>query len=364
MIEIVNARQEGLDAKEASYAALSRLGWKPKLRSVFIKPNVGAASKWVNTHPDVVEGIIHYLHDLKIEDITVGEGSVETEYESSFYNFRHAGWTKFADRNNVKLVDLNQAERIKVSWRYGYLPIPKVLFHKSYINVAKIKTHMQTLVSFCAKNQKGLLDGETRKMFHRLGLHRPIAELAKTIKPELCVVDGIVAVEGNGPGEFGRKRELGVVVAGSNLIEVDRVCCRIIGVVPDKVDHIRFLSRGFKENCNRHFKAFPVFQLPSKEFKMFRVHVRPENACSACQSSLGKMNKLVRKSLRGIWFFLKRGFLTRLDIIIGSPRNLPENHGYCIFYGDCAKKISRRHPEFPWVRGCPPISKRALEELT
>ena len=364
MVVLVNSKKEKLSPSEASYRALSILDWIPKKKSIFIKPNIGATSKWVNTDPEIVRGIIHYLRDLGIKDITMGDGSVETEYESTPYNFHYGGWDRLAEKEKVNLIDLNRTERAEIPWYYGKLSLPKVLFNKTYINVAKLKTHMQTLVSLCAKNQKGLLNSSTRKEFHRLGLHKPIVELAKAVKSDLCVVDGIIAVEGDGPGELGTRRNLDIVVAGTNLIEVDRTCCKIMGIDPFEVEHLKILSltKDFID-IPLSFEANPPFQRPSREFKMFNVHMRPENARSACQSSVGKMNKLARKSLKGIWHFFRNGVLSRFDIVIGSPEELPEGHGKIIFYGDCTKKIAKKHPEYPWFRGCPPVSKEVLEKL-
>jgi len=344
---------------EASYRALERLKWKPSSDKIFIKPNIGATSKFVNTDPEIVRGIIDYCKDkLRIDDIIIGEGSVETEYESTAYNFRYQGWDKLAKEENVELVDLNKVERVTVSWHYGEIKIPGVLTERSYINVAKMKTHMQTTVSLCTKNQKGLLDSSTRKLFHKLGLHEPIKRLSEFVKPELCVVDGIVGVEGNGPGDSGTPRKDGLVVAGDNMLQVDRTCCRIMGINPDTVSHLQ----SAPDNPVTIPKIRP-FKLPDKEFKMFNVYMRPENACSACLSSVGKTNKLARETGQGLGFFFKHGILGRLDIIVGSPKEIPEDHGFCLFYGNCTKELSTRYPEYPFIEGCPPVSKQVLEKL-
>jgi uncharacterized protein (DUF362 family) len=194
MLEIYDAREweksnykPGVLLQVATVTMLSRLGWKPKYNGVFIKPNIGAASVSVNTDPNVVRGIIHYLQGIGVTDIIVGEGSVETEYQSTEYNFQHQGWNDLAKEEHVTLLDLNNCERVAKPWQYGKdkgmdsLMLPKVLENRSYINVAKLKTHMQTLVSLCTKNQKGLLDSATRKRFHKWGLHEPIARLAEVV---------------------------------------------------------------------------------------------------------------------------------------------------------------------------------------
>jgi len=346
---------------EAGYEALRKLHWKTKKEGIFIKPNIGATSKFVNTDPEIVRGIIHYCKkELGITNIAVGEGAVETEYESTPYNFHYQGWDKLAEEENVELIDLNKSERFNVNWKYGKIALPTVLQDKAHINAAKMKTHMQTLVSLCAKNQKGLLNSETRKAFHRLGLHEPIAELAKVLKPDLCLVDGIVGIEGNGPGELGIPKEVGIVVAGDNMVEVDKTCCKIMGINPEEVKHLNPFDTQTDDALIP--KVYP-FKRPDKGFRMLNVYMRPENACTACMSSVGKMNKLARRSWKTRWLFFQNGILHRLDIVIGNPPTVPENHGKLIFYGNCTREIAKNFPQYPFIKGCPPISKEALEEL-
>ncbi len=53
-------------------------------------------------------------------------------------------------------------------------------------------------------------------------------------KRYFSIVDGIVAMEGNGPAG-GDRREAGLVVAGGNPVAVDAVCARVMGFDPAKL---------------------------------------------------------------------------------------------------------------------------------
>jgi uncharacterized protein (DUF362 family) len=352
----------------AAFTLMNQIGWKPSHAEVFIKPNIGATSKDVNTDPNVVRGIIHYLQTIGIEKITIGEGAVETEYESSYHNFRFQGWDKLAAEEKVDLVDLNHTERTNVDFMGGgKIGLPTIMLGKSYINVAKMKTHMQTLVSLCVKNQKGILDSATRKMFHKFGLHEPIARLAQIVHPEFCVIDGYIAVEGNGPGNWGILRKVGKLIAGDDMVEVDSACCGMMGIDPDEVEHLRILRHDIFLPGLSQFKDIALvkpFKRPDYTFKMFKTYLSPENACSACLSSVGKMTKLAKKSWLGVKTFTRKGLLQRLDIVVGSPEDVPREHGYLVFYGDCARNIAKRYPAYPFIQGCPPVSKQALEQLS
>lgn len=355
--------KKGPDHTQVTYNCLVELNWKPKIDKIFVKPNVGASSLFANTHPDVVRGIIKYLKDLGITDIIVGEGSVQTEHIGTPYNFEYCGWNELAKDEDIELVDLNNpgTERELIDWKFGKISIPKLLMDRSYINVAKLKTHMQTTVSLCMKNQKGLLLIPQRKQFHSLGIHEPVYELAKVVQPELCIVDGITGVEGNGPGDWGKPVKSEVVTAGDDMVEVDRFSSRIMGIDPDSVEHLRLTN--FVDNIHPTKDIIHEFKLPDKEFRMFNVHMWPGNACSTCISGVGKMSKLARKTLSGILYFVKKGIFGRLDIMIGNLEELPTDHGFCIFYGDCVKKFASKYPEYPFIPGCPPTDKDVTEVL-
>jgi uncharacterized protein (DUF362 family) len=357
--------------REAAFRLLKRMNWQPKTGRVLIKPNVGATSLRANTDPEVVRGIIKYLKSLDIRDIIIGEGAVVTEYESTDYNYHYCGWDRLAAEESVRLVDLNTCEHSVIPWRYGSLRIPALLKGRTYINVAKMKTHMQTGVSLCLKNQKGLLAPSARKEFHRLGLHSAIAHLAQAVQPELCMVDAVQSLEGSGPGNLGTSKYTGILIAGYDMLEVDRSCCVLMGIDPLTVEHIRILcelrgepSQPNPENAKLIYEASLKFKLPEKEFAFLNTHMIPDqSACTACLSSVGKMSKLARRSWGGRLYFLRHGILRRLDIIVGNPPELPRDHGFCIFYGSCARKIAEKHPEYPYIGGCPPRSGFALETL-
>jgi hypothetical protein len=64
------------------------------------------------------------------------------------------------------------------------------------------------------------------------------------IQPQFIAIDAIIAGEGRMLTPIPRKLDL--IVMGNNQVAVDSVCCRIIGVDPMEVEHIRLAhERGF-----------------------------------------------------------------------------------------------------------------------
>jgi ferredoxin len=108
------------------------------------------------------------------------------------------------------------------------------------INLPKLKTHAQMLMTLGVKNLFGCIVGLRKPEWHfRTGVNREMfAELLvrihNTVKPCLTIVDGILAMEGEGPGRSGTPRELGVIVGSDDAIALDIVICRMLGSTPDR----------------------------------------------------------------------------------------------------------------------------------
>lgn len=107
------------------------------------------------------------------------------------------------------------------------------------VNLSKMKTHVQTGASLAVKNHFAFLEpAESRYAKHlgmdpfqgnftyqelilsSLNLQRSVSCVAAAFRtlriPELCVVDGVISQEGNGPLEHGKPREEHVVAAAWN----------------------------------------------------------------------------------------------------------------------------------------------------
>lgn len=104
------------------------------------------------------------------------------------------------------------------------------------ITLPKLKTHVQMTFTGAMKNQYGLMVGVRKSNYHlRLRSNRLLGELIveinRTAKPALAIMDGITAMEGDGPSG-GSPRELGLLLASPDLAALDVAACRIIGLDP------------------------------------------------------------------------------------------------------------------------------------
>ena len=116
------------------------------------------------------------------------------------------------------------------------------------INVPKMKTHSLTVVTGAVKNMFGIVAGAGKSRCHRLApgvrdFSELLADIYSVRPPDLTIMDGIVSMEGDGPTS-GTPKQVGKILASTNAVALDAVMCRIMGLPPEEVHHIRHASQG------------------------------------------------------------------------------------------------------------------------
>jgi uncharacterized protein (DUF362 family) len=345
----------------------------PRDRPVVLKPNLVFPAGWrsgVVSDVRLVRQLIEYLKELGTRSIILAEGpglgvSVAEAFDKS-------GFLALSKETGVPLIDLNQSRRYPVKWYDGELHIPEIFQGAYYINLPKVKTHLNTLVTLGLKNQKGLLSYADKKRFHRNGLHRPVAELLSVIRPDLTILDGFWAIEGDGPLAGGGRVKLGAVAAGTDPLAVDSVGCRLMGIDPMEVEHLRLAHQmnlgdtdpevlGDRlEDCVRKFKR-PEMEL----LKIMGLrNQRTPLACSLCGAAahqgLVSSAKNPARWARSLMPVLWQMVFGRVDFVYGHKAEIPRGSRKTIAVGECTKHL-KDDPRVIWVEGCPPSPELLAE---
>jgi len=204
---------------------------------VVIKPNVCNAKNphgMVITDPRVVEAVVGLVRE-KTDRITV----VESDNVSGPAERRMAdsGMLSKLEEMGVGFLNLSR-DGFEVHEVAGKeLRLPRTVLEADYfINLPKMKTEGHVLVTLSIKNLFGVLQRAKKSRLHGR-LNDILPYLAKNIRQDLILVDGIRCMEGNGP-VVGTCREVGVVVAGTDPVSVDSVCSRIMCFDPYEIEHI------------------------------------------------------------------------------------------------------------------------------
>lgn len=110
----------------------------------------------------------------------------------------------------------------------------KALEAEVLLNLPKWKTHVQSGLTAGIKNLFGCVVGPRKALLHVRGGHREaeftamLCGIAAVLRPALTLVDGIVAMEGDGPSR-GVPKPVGYLVAGADPVAVDAVLARAMG---------------------------------------------------------------------------------------------------------------------------------------
>ncbi|MFA5354372.1 MAG: DUF362 domain-containing protein, partial [Thermodesulfovibrionales bacterium] len=109
------------------------------------------------------------------------------------------------------------------------------------INLPKLKTHAHMLLTLGVKNLFGCIVGMRKPEWHlRTGVDREmfaklLVRICQAVNPSVTILDGVLAMEGQGPGRSGIPREIGVIVASTDTFSLDITAARLVGVPPEEV---------------------------------------------------------------------------------------------------------------------------------
>ena len=119
-------------------------------------------------------------------------------------------------------------------------------------NLAKVKTHGMMTLTLAVKNLFGFISGGERLAWH-LKVRRDFSlfadfllDLYVEIKPQFNFLDGVIAMEGNGPGS-GTPVECHFVAGSSDALALDAAAAPLLGV-NDLLTVIRGRERGLLED--------------------------------------------------------------------------------------------------------------------
>jgi len=178
----------------------------PKNKKVLLKPNlvVGSAPEnAVTTHPVVFEAITKILHE-KDYNIFYGDSPGIGNPEKAAAK---SGLKEVADRYNLVHADFSKGKKISVpdgKVCKVFDIVNAVLETDAIINLPKMKAHALQRITGAIKNPFGAVLGFNKATMHSrytnaFNFAEMLIDLDLYLKVDLHIMDGIVAMEGNGP---------------------------------------------------------------------------------------------------------------------------------------------------------------------
>ena len=246
---------------------------------ILLKPNLLAsesAEKSVTTHPVVFEAIISILQEIKekknIKKISYGDSP---GIGKGISVAQKSGISEVAEKLNIEYADFD--EPIGISFNEGikeksFTIAKPILEANTIISLPKLKSHALTIMTGAVKNQFGCIPGFRKAEYH---LKLPdfddfstmLLDLNKLINPKLYIMDGIMAMEGNGP-RSGNPKKLNVLLLSSDAIALDYVASQIISFDYNLIPTIKMgFKLGFSNKENIEIVGDNIESVKVNDFK-------------------------------------------------------------------------------------------------
>ncbi|MBN1417713.1 MAG: DUF362 domain-containing protein [Planctomycetes bacterium] len=242
-VSIVPCEQYDRDlVREAVRRALAPLGGaqafaRPGDR-VLLKPNLlraAAPDEAVTTHPAVIEAAALEFRDAGAT-VAVGD-SPGGILERTGYILGKTGVGSLCERLGIEIAGFDAGGSRPVPARdapVASIPLARaVLDADVVVSLPKLKTHGLTELTGAVKNLYGCIPGFVKAEYHKRAPHvddfaRVACAVAEAVAPALSIVDGIAAMDGDGPSA-GEPFACGRILAGEDPAAIDRVIYEIVG---------------------------------------------------------------------------------------------------------------------------------------
>jgi uncharacterized protein (DUF362 family) len=206
------------------------------------------------TSPMVTEGVIRVIYDYVDTIYIVESDQVLEDIEKAFFRSNTSKICKKYSKVNWFNTSSKKTITIKEEGNYilKTIDVPKILLDLDFITIPVMKTHDKSTITCALKNQWGCLP-MFRHEYH-LVLDQALADINFILPPVFVVVDGTIALEGNGP-KNGQPKEMNLVLAGNDPVAVDSVTAELMGFDSSQIKHLQFCSqRGIGTNDMKEIK--------------------------------------------------------------------------------------------------------------
>jgi len=252
--------------------------------TVMLKPNLVSTQAEATTKPIVIRTLAEMMQRAG-KEVSIGEGSAaapkfnvvgseifrtrkrEILDPMQQYVFEQLGYAEMARTLRIPLVNLHSGDLVDVDVPGGFV-FDKLTLHKSLTqvdllcSVPMMKTHQLATVTLGMKNLVGAFPGTVyqsiRGHMHDVAskveptaASAVVVDMVRANKLGLVVVDGSMAMEGNGPST-GLTFKMNVIVAGTNPLAADMVAASVMGFEPTAIPTFWWANKAGMKPTSLH----------------------------------------------------------------------------------------------------------------
>ncbi len=192
---------------------------------ILLKPNLllGIEPEYaITTHPQFVEAVGNIFSKRGFSVFVADNPMATFNVESLDKVYQLTGIKAIAERCGFKLLypdKVSKKEGIPFSWWIDDFVI---------VNLPKLKTHSLTGVTLATKNLYGCVSGLHKSLLHKVypkmkEFVKILIKIYQIIKPTINILDGIWALEGEGPSREGKRKDCNFVAVSDDALCLDYV---------------------------------------------------------------------------------------------------------------------------------------------
>ena len=273
-------------------------GWdlllKPALKTsrplkVLLKPNLISprnSDSAAITHPEILRALIRILKERGCE-VWIGDstGGAIAGFAPTAQALKISGYEDVASEEGAKIKNFDKEGVVEVNKMY----IAKPMFDADIIiNVPKLKTHSMTMYTGAVKNLFGCISGLKKAEYHKaapnpLDFGKVIAQIHLATRVNLHIMDGIVAMEGEGP-TGGDPYPTGKILISQDPLALDVTAIQMIGM---PLAQVPMLAASIENRLGEWRKEAIEISGDYKEIPIFKKFKKPPTFGSLRNKSFG-----------------------------------------------------------------------------
>lgn len=237
----------GEDIPKMIAAGIAKMGgWEKFVKpgaKVALKPNLAWKStpeQGGNTHPAIVREVVLAAEAAKAKQVLIPENTCQPEKET----FPTSGILEALKGTKAKLYRPKRADYVEVDVPKGKIcrkaKVSRDLIDADcLINMPVAKHHGGATLTISMKNWMGAVDNNTRRSWHRDGLHQCIADFSTYLKPHLVIVDATRIMLDHGPQGPGKLAHPHEIIFSTDPAAADAYAASLFNKTPEDVPHIK-----------------------------------------------------------------------------------------------------------------------------
>ena len=237
----------GEDIPKMIAAGIAKMGgWEKFVKpgaKVALKPNLAWKStpeQGGNTHPAIVREVVLAAEAANAKQVLIPENTCQPEKET----FPTSGILEALKGTKAKLYRPKRADYVEVDVPKGKIcrkaKVSRDLIEADcLINMPVAKHHGGATLTISMKNWMGAVDNNTRRSWHRDGLHQCIADFSTYLKPHLVIVDATRIMLDHGPQGPGKLAHPHEIIFSTDPAAADAYAASLFNKTPEDVSHIK-----------------------------------------------------------------------------------------------------------------------------